>query len=52
MQIYQNVDSAPLAELAGGVRLAERAVLVLDPLSVSSAKSVVNPFCVLRSAMF
>ena len=35
MQLYQNVGSA---------RLAERAVLVLYPLSASSAKSVVNPF--------
>jgi len=42
-KIYQNVGSA---------RLSERAVLVLDHLSVSSAKSVVNPFCVLGSATF
>ena len=33
-KIYQNVGSAPLTE---------RAVLVLDPLSVSSAKSVLEP---------
>ena len=38
MQIYQN---------AGRARLAERAVLVLDRSSVSSAKSVVNPFFLL-----
>jgi len=46
MQIYK------IYQNAGRARLAERAVLVLYPLSVSSAKSVVNPFCVLGALWF